>query len=52
MFAASNPGTLFLLTFHLPFVVYNNARIILEVDENTILPAEWLALPDYYRRHN
>ena len=44
--------TLFLLTFHLPFVVYNNTCIVLKVYEDTILPAEWLPLPDYYGRHN
>lgn len=37
---------------HFALVVDDDAGVVLEVDENTVLPAEWLALSDDDRRHH
>merc|ERR1711872_659342 len=38
-------------TFHFTFVVDNNSCVIFEVQEHSILPAEWLPLSDHYCWH-
>lgn len=39
-------------SLHLALVVDDNAGVVLEVDEDTILPAKWLALPNDDGRHH
>ncbi|GLV40927.1 Ribosomal protein L23 [Carabus blaptoides fortunei] len=38
--------------FHLALVVHNDAGIVLEVNEYSVLPTERFPLPDHHRRHN
>lgn len=37
--------------FHFAFVVYYNAGVVLKINKNAVLPAEWFALPDHDCRH-
>lgn len=40
------------LTLHLALVVHNDAAVVLEVDEDTVLPPPGLALPHHHGRHH